>query len=110
MDQSRIAPRFLLHFMKSRSTVYLLTRDGGGANINNINQKKLSALCVSFPNSIDEQNRLSDQVEQLSNRSMKLQELRNQKLLALDELKQSILQKAFTGRLTEKAPELEAVG
>ncbi len=32
------------------------------------------------------------------------------KLAALDELKQSILQKAFTGQLTAKSPELEAVG
>ena len=32
------------------------------------------------------------------------------KLTALDELKQSILQKAFTGKLTVKSPELEAVG
>ena len=33
----------------------------------------------------------------------------DQKLAALDELKQSILQKAFTGQLTSKSKELELV-
>ncbi len=48
-DADQIAPRFLLHFMKSSSTRERLTREGGGANISNINQRKLSSLPVPVP-------------------------------------------------------------
>jgi type I restriction enzyme S subunit len=109
-NQDRIAPRFLLQFLKSRGTVYLLTRDGGGANINNINQGKLSALPLSFPTDRDEQNRLADVLDQISQEAEALKGCSQRKSTALDELKQSILQKAFTGQLTAKSPELEAVG
>ena len=48
-------------------------------------------------------------LEKASQESAQLKRLYQRKLIALDELKQSILQKAFTGQLTNKSPELEAV-
>ncbi|MDG1897797.1 MAG: restriction endonuclease subunit S [Fuerstiella sp.] len=108
-NQDRIAPRFLLQLLKSRGTVYLLTRDGGGANINNINQGNLSALPLSFPTDIDEQNRSADVIDQISQEAEALKRCSQRKSTALDELKQSILQKTFTAQLTAKSPELEAV-
>ena len=45
----KLMPKFLHHFMKSKSTRDILTREGGGTNINNINQAKLSNIKVPIP-------------------------------------------------------------
>ncbi len=99
-DGTKIAPKFLLWFMKSKSTVNRLTRDGGGANINNINQKILSTLSLKYPYSLREQLEIVESIDEMSETSKKLEFIYQQKLSALAELKQSILQKAFTGELT----------
>ena len=41
-DTTKFYPEYLLHFMKCQTTRDALTRGGGGANITNINQEKLS--------------------------------------------------------------------
>ncbi len=70
-DPAEIAPKFLLHMLKSSSTRDRLTRERGGANIRNINQAKLSSLSVPVPpfgmqeaiaNTLDE---LSDETRRL---------------------------------------------
>ena len=48
-------------------------------------------------------------IDQISQEAEALKRCSQRKSTALDELKQSILQKAFTGQLTAKSPELEAV-
>jgi len=110
VDEIRLVPRFVCHFLKSRGTVYLLTRDGGGANINNINQSKLSALPLTFPTHKTSQAHVTDSIECLGEHVDTAKICYEQKLAALDELKQSILQKAFTGQLTSHSSELESVG
>ena len=99
LDGTVIAPKFFLWFMKSKSTVDRLTGDGGGANINNINQKILSALPLRYPCSLREQVEIVELIDEMSAASKKLEFIYQQKLLTLAELKQSILQKAFTGEL-----------
>jgi type I restriction enzyme, S subunit len=97
-DTREIHPRFMLHFMKSSSTRERLTRDGGGANISNINQAKLSGLPVYFP-SMKEQVRIVHDLDLLSAETQRLESLYQNKLNALDELKKSLLHQAFTGNL-----------
>lgn len=48
-------------------------------------------------------------LDKASQESAQLQYIYQQKIVALDELKQSLLQKAFTGQLTSKTKELELV-
>ena len=48
-DVQKVVPRFLLYFMKCSATRERLTRDGGGTNISNINQEKLSVLPLPLP-------------------------------------------------------------
>lgn len=109
-DTATVCPTFLLHFLKSPTTVDRLTRGGGGANINNINQAKLSVLPVSFPPSYEEQERLADVLGVISRNSERLDAIYQQKIANLEELKQSIMQKAFTGQLTSKSTAMETVG
>jgi type I restriction enzyme S subunit len=93
-----ISPNFMLHFMKSSSTRERLTRDGGGANISNINQAKLSALPISYP-SMNEQDLIVHDVELMSAETQRLESLYQSKLDALAELKKSLLHQAFSGNL-----------
>ena len=97
-DPNVIAPRFLLHFMKCSATRERLTREGGGTNISNINQEKLSGLIVSLPPSRT-QHAVVAQLEELSAETQRLTSLYQQKLTALAALKKSLLHQAFSGQL-----------
>jgi type I restriction enzyme S subunit len=97
-DTRALSPRFLLHFMKSSATRDRLTRDGGGANISNINQAKLSELPVSLP-SFKQQEEIANRLDDLREETQRLADIYHQKLAALEALKKSLLRQAFTGEL-----------
>ena len=109
-DTRQMCPRFLLQFLKSRKTVDKLTRGGGGANINNINQTKLSKLPILFPRDLREQQRIADIMDGLSEMTGQLESIYEQKMSDLDELKQSLLNKAITGQLAANNSNLNMVG
>ena len=71
---------------------------GIGTNIKSLNQTILSKLIIPIP-PIAEQMRIVSELENLDVDSKKLKSLYTQKLAFLDELKQSLLQKAFAGEL-----------
>jgi len=98
VNPAEVFPPFLLHFMKSHDTRDRLTRDGGGANINNINQTKLAALPLSLP-SLTEQKKIVAKLEALTAETQGLEGIYQKKLAALSELKNSLLHEAFTGNL-----------
>ncbi len=100
-----LTPRFLYYFFVGIDMREL----GSGATIPQINNYDIDPLAFSFPN-YSTQNVIVESLEALENESKRLQSKYTQRLASLDELKQSILQKAFTGKLTAKSPELEAVG
>lgn len=97
-DTCAISPRFLLRFMKSSGTRERLTRDGGGANISNINQAKLSELPILLP-PYEQQEDIADRLDSLSTETQRLATLYQRKLAALDALKKSLLHQALTGEL-----------
>lgn len=101
-DKNVIVPRFLLHFMKSSATRDQLMRDGGGSNISNINQGKLSALRLSVP-SLTSQQSIAETLDRLVEETQRLQSVYQRKLAALDALKGSLLHQTFTGQLAENA-------
>jgi type I restriction enzyme, S subunit len=97
-DTREISPRFLLHFMKSSATRDRLTREGGGANISNINQTKLSELPVSLP-SFKHQEDVANRLDSLREETQRLTSIYQHKLAALEALKKSLLHQAFAGEL-----------
>jgi len=97
-DTREINPRFLLHFMKSSATRDRLTRDGGGANISNINQAKLSELPIFVP-SLKQQEDIANRLDRLREKTQRLGHLYERKLAALEALKNSLLHQAFSGGL-----------
>ena len=97
-DTAKIYPKFLLHFLKCSATRELLTQGGGGANITNINQEKLSALPVPIP-PFQSQKEIAASLDALREETQRLASLYQQKLLALEALKKSLLHQAFSGEL-----------
>ena len=63
--------------------------------------------CVNFPNSIETQQQIVKQLDQLQEQTNLLVTKYQQKLANLEELKKSILEKAFKGELSTK--EIEKV-
>ena len=94
----RINTRFLLYFLKSPLAVsYVSSKSKGGAQ-EFIGLTELRKLPVVFPKS-GQQVALVAELDQLYAASRCLESIYQQKLAALDELKKSLLHKAFNGEL-----------
>ena len=88
---------FLLHYMKAESSKKILNGKEG-ANISNLNQKILGDFKVPLP-PLPEQKRIVEELDTLSEKVRQLQEIYTKQIANCDELKQSLLQKAFEGEL-----------
>lgn len=65
----------------------------------NLSNKALATLPISLPK-VSDQQRINEQIDDLSLRCNEIKSLYQDKIRALNELKQSLLQKAFSGELT----------
>jgi type I restriction enzyme S subunit len=70
-----------------------------GVAIRRIILKNLKLIRISFPKSIKEQELIVKRIEAISNETKRLESIYQQKINDLEELKKSILQKAFNGEL-----------
>jgi len=70
-----------------------------GAAQPKLTQRALNSIAIPIPKSVDEQARLVDELEALASETEGLESICEQKLAALDELKQSLLHQAFSGQL-----------
>lgn len=81
-----------------------LGKYSSGAGVPTLNRNNVHNVKIWFPKSIEEQQTIVRQLDALRAETQKLEAIYQQKLLNLEELKKSILQKAFAGELkTEKA-------
>lgn len=99
LSEAGLSPRYLCHFLKTPVVRRGLTDGGTGANIRSLNQQMLSSLVVPIP-PMTEQASIVERLESLANNMTQLADVYLQKLAALDELKQSLLAKAFAGELS----------
>lgn len=90
---------FLAHLLRSNKYREKLESVATGATMKNISNKSLSNLIVRIP-SLEAQVGILKQISGLKQQSLKLEIIYQQKIAALTELKQSVLQKAFAGELT----------
>jgi len=70
-----------------------------GAAQPKLNQKALNSIPIPMPKSIDAQAKIVDSLKSLSEETQRLESLYQRKLAALDELKKSLLHRAFSGQL-----------
>jgi type I restriction enzyme, S subunit len=94
-----IEPVYLVRYLKSGGVRRALIESGDGAQISNLNQQALTALPVMLP-SRQKQQEIMMNLAELEAEAEQLQERYEQRIADLAELKQSILQKAFSGELT----------
>ena len=70
-----------------------------GATISRLYNSNLTSIKIVFPKSLGEQKKLINEMNILSTETKKLEVIYQQKIKDLEELKKSILQKAFAGEL-----------
>lgn len=99
IEREDIYPQFIVHYLKSKQLRKQLTESGGGISISSLNQQGLSLIKLSFP-TFAKQKAIVANIDELATETQQLENIYRQKIAALKELKQSILQKAFTGELT----------
>lgn len=98
-----ITPAFLNLLLTSKFYKdQLLSTGEQGATRQAITKAQLEVFKIVFPKSIEKQKKLMDKLDSLSIETKKLEAIYQQKINDLEELKKSILQKAFAGELKTK--------
>lgn len=91
---------FFFHAFNTRRFRQAVHDGASGVKVRHTSPDKLGLVEVSFPKSIEEQQCIAENLDALLVETRRLAGIYNQKLLRLGELKQAILQKAFSGELT----------
>ncbi len=92
--------KFLFYLMITDVYKKFIDRLSDGANINNLKFNDLSNFLVPLP-PLSEQKTIVRQLDALRAETQKLEAIYTQKLSDLEELKKSLLQKAFAGELVK---------
>ncbi len=95
-------PRYFYYALTTDDFFNKIIHASSQATLPIINKSKWENLTVAFPTDKKQQVRIVRQLDTLSVETKKLEEKYQQKLSALDDLKKSILEKAFKGELKEK--------
>ena len=101
-DKDKIDNTFLKYLLLSAPIRNKILDKGTGATVQGIKSKWLKKIEISFPCSIENQKQIVHQLDTLSTETKKLEALYQQKLNNLEDLKKSILEKAFKGELKER--------
>lgn len=99
VDSSLMSGQFLFSYLCTRKVVDYVQNQVNTLMQPNLSINDLRNMLVPAP-SLEEQNQIVLRIEALSTETQRLEAIYQQKLAALNELKQSILQKAFAGELT----------
>ena len=95
----KIDSRFYWHFSKSKMYWDQANRLSSGAAQPQFNGNALKQVFFCYPKSLEEQKAIACQLDSLRIETQKLEMVYNKKIADLEELKKSVLQKAFAGEL-----------
>jgi len=101
LNNKDILPIFLCSYLKTQKARKELVDSGNGVGIKSLNQGSLSSILIPIPKSLIEQQAILQKLDALSEETKKLEAIYQQKINDLEEMKKSILQKAFSGELTK---------
>lgn len=91
--------KFLYYQMLTRRFQGSVMENSAQATLPIINKSKWSSLVMAFPRSIGEQQQIAETLDEISVETQTLEALYQKKITALDDLKKSLLDQAFTGNL-----------
>lgn len=97
--KKNVSVHFIKHWLRSRIFQKIIFDFAGGAAIPNVPSAKiLKDILIPFP-TIQEQEKVVNDIELMLVETKKLEAIYTQKIMDLEELKKSVLQKAFAGEL-----------
>lgn len=98
--KGKIEPEYLYYFL-SRNQIRKEGRKymTGAVGHKRVSKDWIENYLISFPRSIKDQQIIVQKLDSLSNETKKLEAIYQQKIIDLEELKKSVLQKAFSGEL-----------
>ena len=99
-NSSVLNSTFLKFMLLSRKMQQKIQEKATGATAQGIKASLLKKIRILFPAEVETQEGIVRKIEAMEVQTQRLEAIYQQKLTALNELKQSILQKAFTGELT----------
>ena len=97
--KSIIENHYLFYFILTFSFNKLMESMQKGASYPAVNNKEVESVVINFPKSIKEQQKIVKRLDSLSTETKKLEAIYTQKIADLEEMKKSVLQKAFSGQL-----------
>jgi type I restriction enzyme, S subunit len=92
-------PKFFYYALSTQHFFEQVIKNSAQATLPIINKGKWETLTVNYPKSLTEQQRIVAKLDALSEQTKKLESIYRLKIADLEELKKSILQKAFDGEL-----------
>ena len=98
--KERFVSMYLAYLILSKEVQQRLLSHSHGATVEHVNMKDIRAFKIYNLSTVEEQQRVVNQINALSAETKQLEENYRKKLERLEELKKSILQKAFSGELT----------
>jgi type I restriction enzyme S subunit len=98
LDENKTLPEFIFRFLKSKKGESQIQKRVKGATTKTITKDNVRNIIISFP-SIVEQKIIIKKLDSLSAETNKLEAIYIQKIADLEEMKKSVLQKAFSGQL-----------
>ncbi|WP_376694576.1 restriction endonuclease subunit S [Wenzhouxiangella sp. EGI_FJ10409] len=91
---------FFFHQFNTNAFRTAVQATASGVKVRHTSPKKLGEILVKYPSKLHEQAAVAKYLNQMKGEIVKLEHLYARKLNGLGELKQSLLQKAFSGELT----------
>ena len=101
--KDKFIPKYLAYLILSRDVQKILLSHSTGATVQHINMKDIRAFKIFNLSSLDEQQAIVRQLGALRAETEELEAVYQKKINDLEELKKSILQKAFAGELETSA-------
>ena len=96
---NKLDQTFLKYLLLSKPIREKILEKGTGATVQGIKSSLLKKIEIYFPKSISTQKSIIKTLNKLSQQTKELESLYQKKLANLEELKKSILQRAFSGEL-----------
>jgi type I restriction enzyme S subunit len=94
-----VTPDFMLYFINSPIAKKQFNKRLKGSGVPNLHLEEIREVEISFPKSKKTQDKLVQKLNNFSQETKKLKTIYDQKIKDLEELKKSVLQKAFSGEL-----------
>lgn len=94
-----ISNKFIYYEMLTKNFQRRVLLSSGQATLPIINKSKWSALTVAFPPTLEDQELIATRLNSLCRETQRLESIYQQKLATLEELKKSLLHRAFNGQL-----------